>query len=74
MLQVEGTERIGQVATISANGEKEVGKLLAEAMDRVTKVYYYMSVLVLLRVLILICVLILLYMCPHLALYLASAY
>jgi len=53
MLQVEGTERIGQVATISANGEKEVGKLLAEAMDRVTKVYYYMSVLILLRVLIL---------------------
>jgi chaperonin GroEL (HSP60 family) len=25
------------VATISANGEKEVGNMLAEAMDRVTK-------------------------------------
>ena len=71
---MEGTERIGQVATISANGEKEVGKLLAEAMDRVTKVYYYMSVLILVCVLILLCVLLLLYMCPHLAIYLASAY
>ena len=35
--KVEGTERIAQVATISANGEKEVGKMLADAMDRVTK-------------------------------------
>ena len=36
-VKVEGTERIGQVATISANGEKEVGSLIAEAMERVTK-------------------------------------
>jgi len=35
--KVEGTERISQVATISANGEKEVGKMLADAMDRVSK-------------------------------------
>ena len=62
---MEGTERIGQVATISANGEKEVGKLLAEAMDRVTKVYYYMPVLVLLCVLIL--------MCPNTAIYVSSS-
>ena len=36
-LQVEGTERIAQVATISANGEVEVGRMLADAMDRVSK-------------------------------------
>merc|ERR1719409_415388 len=35
--KVEGTERIAQVATISANGEKEVGKMLADAMERVSK-------------------------------------
>ena len=35
--KVEGSERIAQVATISANGEKEVGKMLADAMDRVSK-------------------------------------
>ena len=35
--QVEGSERIMQVATISANGEKEVGRMLADAMDRVSK-------------------------------------
>jgi chaperonin GroEL len=36
-VKVEGTARIAQVATISANGEKEIGKLLAEAMEKVTK-------------------------------------
>ena len=36
-VKVEGTERIAQVATISANGEKEIGKLLASAMEKVTK-------------------------------------
>ena len=35
--KVEGTERIAQVATISANGEADVGNLLAEAMEKVTK-------------------------------------
>ena len=34
---MEGSERIMQVATISANGEKEVGRMLADAMDRVSK-------------------------------------
>ncbi|KAJ1483957.1 hypothetical protein T484DRAFT_1948769 [Baffinella frigidus] len=34
---VQGTDRIQQVATISANGEVEVGKLLALAMEKVTK-------------------------------------
>jgi chaperonin GroEL len=34
---VEGSERIAQVATISANGEVQVGKMLADAMDRVSK-------------------------------------
>mmetsp|Transcript_80203 Transcript_80203/g.214841 ORF Transcript_80203/g.214841 Transcript_80203/m.214841 type:complete len:586 (+) Transcript_80203:67-1824(+) len=36
-VKVEGTERIAQVATISANGEKEIGNLLAKAMEKVTK-------------------------------------
>lgn len=35
--KVEGAERIAQVATISANGEKEVGKMLSDAMERVSK-------------------------------------
>jgi hypothetical protein len=36
-IKVEGTERIAQVATISANGETDVGNLLAKAMEKVTK-------------------------------------
>jgi predicted aspartyl protease len=36
-VKVEGTEKIAQVATISANGEADVGNLLAEAMEKVTK-------------------------------------
>jgi chaperonin GroEL len=36
-VKVEGTARIAQVATISANGEQEIGKLLALAMEKVTK-------------------------------------
>ena len=36
-IKVEGTERIAQVATISANGEREIGNLLAKAMEKVTK-------------------------------------
>uniref|UniRef100_A0A7S0NFB8 Uncharacterized protein n=1 Tax=Hanusia phi TaxID=3032 RepID=A0A7S0NFB8_9CRYP len=35
--KVEGFDRIAQVATISANGEKQVGQLLADAMEKVTK-------------------------------------
>ncbi len=34
---MEGSDQIAQVATISANGEVEVGKLQAEAMEKVTK-------------------------------------
>jgi len=33
--KVETTEEIAQVATISANGEREIGKMVAEAMDKV---------------------------------------
>ena len=32
---VKGNEEIKQVGTISANGEAEIGELLAEAMDKV---------------------------------------
>eukprot|EP00285_Hemiselmis_virescens_P006961 CAMPEP_0173390580 /NCGR_PEP_ID=MMETSP1356-20130122/15375_1 /TAXON_ID=77927 ORGANISM="Hemiselmis virescens, Strain PCC157" /NCGR_SAMPLE_ID=MMETSP1356 /ASSEMBLY_ACC=CAM_ASM_000847 /LENGTH=581 /DNA_ID=CAMNT_0014348011 /DNA_START=68 /DNA_END=1813 /DNA_ORIENTATION=+ len=35
--KVEGTKSIAQVATISANGDTQVGNLLAEAMEKVTK-------------------------------------
>ncbi len=34
---VTSSDEIGQVATISANGDIEVGKMIAEAMDRVGK-------------------------------------
>ena len=34
---VENTDEIAQVATISANGESEIGRLIAEAMDKVGK-------------------------------------
>jgi chaperonin GroEL len=33
--KLETTEEIAQVATISANGEHEIGKMVAEAMDKV---------------------------------------
>ncbi len=33
--QVSGNEEIRQVATVSANGDEEVGRLLAEAMEKV---------------------------------------
>ena len=32
---IETSEEIAQVATISANGDKEVGALISQAMDRV---------------------------------------
>ena len=35
--KVESKERITQVATISANSEKEIGQLIADAMERVGK-------------------------------------
>lgn len=34
---VKGKEQIAQVGTIAANGESEIGEILAEAMDRVGK-------------------------------------
>lgn len=34
-IKIKDHERIAQVGTISANGDKEVGELLAEAMDKV---------------------------------------
>src|SRR5262249_59285684 len=33
--KVKGTEEVGQVGTISANGEKDIGKMIAEAMQKV---------------------------------------
>ncbi len=35
--KVKTSNEIAQVATISANGEKEIGKIIAEAMDKVGK-------------------------------------
>ncbi|MFN9112790.1 MAG: chaperonin GroEL, partial [Bacteroidota bacterium] len=35
--KVSTSDEVCQVATISANGEKEIGKIIAEAMDRVGK-------------------------------------
>merc|ERR1711965_202177 len=35
--KVESKERITQVATISANSEKEIGQLIADAMEKVGK-------------------------------------
>ncbi|MEE8623437.1 MAG: chaperonin GroEL, partial [Alphaproteobacteria bacterium] len=35
--KVKTSEEISQVGTISANGEKEIGEMIAEAMDRVGK-------------------------------------
>jgi chaperonin GroEL len=35
--EVAGTEEIAQVGTISANGESDVGRMIAEAMDKVGK-------------------------------------
>ena len=34
---VKGTEEVAQVGTISANGEKEIGEMIAKAMDKVGK-------------------------------------
>jgi len=34
-IEVEGVEQINQVATISANGDKHIGKIIADAMDEV---------------------------------------
>jgi chaperonin GroEL len=34
---VKGKEQIAQVGTIAANGEQEIGEILAEAMDKVGK-------------------------------------
>jgi chaperonin GroEL len=34
---VKGKEQLAQVGTIAANGEREIGEILAEAMDRVGK-------------------------------------
>jgi chaperonin GroEL len=34
---VENKEQIAQVATISANNDKKIGKLIADAMDKVGK-------------------------------------
>ncbi|MCM8526721.1 MAG: chaperonin GroEL, partial [Lentisphaeraceae bacterium] len=35
--QVETSDQVAQVATISANGDDEIGKIIAEAMDKVGK-------------------------------------
>jgi len=35
--KIESKERITQVATISANSEREIGELIADAMERVGK-------------------------------------
>ena len=35
--KIKGHDEIAQVGTISANGEREIGKILAEAMDKVGK-------------------------------------
>ena len=35
--QVETSDQVAQVATISANGDEEIGKIIAEAMDKVGK-------------------------------------
>jgi chaperonin GroEL len=34
---IDTTEEIAQVGTISANGEREIGDLIARAMEKVTK-------------------------------------
>ena len=36
-IPVETNEQIAQIATISANGEEEIGRIIAEAMDKVGK-------------------------------------
>ncbi|RME87804.1 MAG: chaperonin GroEL, partial [Planctomycetota bacterium] len=34
-IQIEGKEKIAQIGTIAANGEREVGEMLADAMEKV---------------------------------------